>query len=141
MNSTTVTHDSRKTKPFYQDMSVQVFAGMALGALIGWLWPQSAEWMRRVRLLFFETTFRDDVSPSLNFRAHSLVERFRRDWARIESDLLKPRLYIRLFKTFCCCPAEYVYSRYRHVLRTVKRIPRDHYEIRNAGFLHRWHVG
>ena len=52
MNSTTATHDSRKTKPLYQDMSVQVFAGMALGALIGWLWPQSAEWMRTLGDLF-----------------------------------------------------------------------------------------
>jgi aerobic C4-dicarboxylate transport protein len=52
MNSTTVTHDSRKTKPLYQDMSVQVFAGMALGALIGWLWPQSAEWMGTLGDLF-----------------------------------------------------------------------------------------
>ena len=52
MNSTTVTHDSRKTKPLYQDMSAQVFAGMALGVLIGWLWPQSAEWMRTLGDLF-----------------------------------------------------------------------------------------
>jgi L-cystine uptake protein TcyP (sodium:dicarboxylate symporter family) len=52
MNSTTVIHDSRKTKPLYQDLSVQVFAGMALGALIGWLWPQSAAWMRTLGDLF-----------------------------------------------------------------------------------------
>jgi len=52
MNSTTATHESRKTKPLYQDMSVQVFAGIALGALIGWLWPQSAEWMRTLGDLF-----------------------------------------------------------------------------------------
>ena len=52
MNSTTATHDSRKTKPLYQDLSVQVFAGMALGALIGWLWPQSAAWMRTLGDLF-----------------------------------------------------------------------------------------
>src|SRR6202048_1748231 len=52
MNSTTAGHESRKTKPFYQDLSMQVFAGMALGALIGWLWPQSAEWMRILGDLF-----------------------------------------------------------------------------------------
>jgi aerobic C4-dicarboxylate transport protein len=50
--TTTVARESRKTKPFYQDMSVQVFAGMALGALIGWLWPESAEWMRTIGDLF-----------------------------------------------------------------------------------------
>jgi len=26
-------------KPFYKDMSAQVFVGMAVGALIGWLGP------------------------------------------------------------------------------------------------------
>jgi Na+/H+-dicarboxylate symporter len=52
MTTTTVVRESRKGKPFYQDMSVQVFAGMALGALIGWLWPQSAEWMRTIGDLF-----------------------------------------------------------------------------------------
>ena len=50
--TTTVAGESRKTKPFYQDMSVQVFAGMAAGALIGWLWPQTAEWMRTIGDLF-----------------------------------------------------------------------------------------
>jgi hypothetical protein len=60
MNSTTVTHDSRKTKPLYQDMSVQVFAGMALGALIGWLWPQSAEWMRTLADLFIRLIAKAD---------------------------------------------------------------------------------
>ncbi len=38
--------------PFYRDMSVQVFIGMAAGALIGWMWPQSAEWMRTIADLF-----------------------------------------------------------------------------------------
>src|SRR6476661_6461355 len=52
MNSTMAAGEARSTKPFYQDMSVQVFAGMALGALIGWLWPQSAEWMRTIGDLF-----------------------------------------------------------------------------------------
>src|SRR5215510_7377327 len=39
-------------KPFYMDMSVQVFAGMLLGALIGWLWPATADWMRTLGDLF-----------------------------------------------------------------------------------------
>ena len=50
--TTTVARESRKAKPFYRDMSVQVFAGMAAGALIGWLWPQTAEWMRTIGDLF-----------------------------------------------------------------------------------------
>jgi aerobic C4-dicarboxylate transport protein len=39
-------------KPFYKDMSVQVFAGMLLGAVIGWLWPATADWMRTLGDLF-----------------------------------------------------------------------------------------
>ena len=50
--TTTVAREPRRTRPFYQDMSVQVFAGMAVGALIGWVWPQSAEWMRTLGDLF-----------------------------------------------------------------------------------------
>src|SRR5262245_24930165 len=52
MNSTMAIGEARSTKPFYRDMSVQVFAGMALGALIGWLWPATAEWMRTLGDLF-----------------------------------------------------------------------------------------
>ena len=39
-------------KPLYMDMSVQVFGGMVLGAVIGWLWPGTAEWMRTLGELF-----------------------------------------------------------------------------------------
>ena len=39
-------------KPLYMDLSVQVFAGMVLGAVIGWLWPGTAEWMRTLGELF-----------------------------------------------------------------------------------------
>jgi aerobic C4-dicarboxylate transport protein len=42
----------RRRAPFYRDMSVQVFAGMLLGALIGYVWPQSAEWMSTLANLF-----------------------------------------------------------------------------------------
>src|SRR5882757_9589252 len=52
MVSTTSALTAPRGKRFYTDMSVQVFAGMALGALIGWVWPQSAEWMRTLGDLF-----------------------------------------------------------------------------------------
>jgi aerobic C4-dicarboxylate transport protein len=52
MTSTALPRESGGSKPFYADLSVQVFAGMALGALIGWLWPQTAEWMRTLGDLF-----------------------------------------------------------------------------------------
>jgi len=52
MTPTTVAGAPRRPKPFYRDMSVQVFAGMAVGALIGWAFPQSAEWMRTLGDLF-----------------------------------------------------------------------------------------
>ncbi len=38
--------------PFYYDKSVQVFAGMLAGALIGWAWPQSAEVMQTLGDMF-----------------------------------------------------------------------------------------
>jgi aerobic C4-dicarboxylate transport protein len=41
-----------RRKPFYRDMSVQVFAGMLLGAVVGWLLPGTAEWMRTLGDLF-----------------------------------------------------------------------------------------
>jgi aerobic C4-dicarboxylate transport protein len=44
--------ERERHKPFYKDMSVQVFAGMLLGAAIGWLWPGTAEWMRTLGDLF-----------------------------------------------------------------------------------------
>ena len=47
-----VTGAGGRHKPFYQDMSVQVFAGMLLGAVVGWLWPGTAEWMRTLGDLF-----------------------------------------------------------------------------------------
>jgi len=41
-----------RRKPLYRDMSFQVFVGMVLGALIGWRWPGTAEWMRTLGELF-----------------------------------------------------------------------------------------
>ena len=52
MTTTTLVGEPRRSKSFYLDMSVQVFAGMAVGALVGWAWPQSAEWMRTLGDLF-----------------------------------------------------------------------------------------
>jgi len=52
MANTTTLIGAPRRKPIYTDMSVQVFAGMAVGALIGWLWPQSADWMRTLGDLF-----------------------------------------------------------------------------------------
>src|ERR1700688_3177075 len=48
----TATVDGARRKPLYKDMSVQVFAGMVLGAAIGWLWPGTSEWMRTLGDLF-----------------------------------------------------------------------------------------
>ena len=39
-------------RPLYQDKSVQVFAGMVLGALIGAIWPQTTPWMSTLADLF-----------------------------------------------------------------------------------------
>jgi aerobic C4-dicarboxylate transport protein len=39
-------------RPLYQDKSLQVFAGMVLGALIGAIWPQTAPWMSTLADLF-----------------------------------------------------------------------------------------
>jgi aerobic C4-dicarboxylate transport protein len=55
MAITTAISEPRTTprpKPFYKDMSAQVFVGMAVGALIGWAWPQSADLMRTLGDLF-----------------------------------------------------------------------------------------
>jgi aerobic C4-dicarboxylate transport protein len=50
--TTTATGAGARRKPLYKDMSVQVFAGMLLGAVIGWLVPGTAEWMRTLADLF-----------------------------------------------------------------------------------------
>jgi aerobic C4-dicarboxylate transport protein len=53
MDSTATTPAAAKARtPFYKDMSVQVFAGMILGALIGYVWPHSAQAMSTVANLF-----------------------------------------------------------------------------------------
>ncbi len=52
MVSTTIDAGGHRRKPFYQDMSIQVFVGMVLGALIGWMWPDTAESMGTLGNLF-----------------------------------------------------------------------------------------
>jgi len=43
---------SRRTRPLYQDLSIQILAAMVLGSLIGYLWPQSADSLRPLGDLF-----------------------------------------------------------------------------------------
>lgn len=52
MVSATSDAGGRRGKPFYKDMSAQVLAGMVIGGLIGWLWPDSAETMGALGDLF-----------------------------------------------------------------------------------------
>ena len=43
---------SRRAPPLYKDLSVQILAAKALGSLIGYLWPQSADSLRPLGDLF-----------------------------------------------------------------------------------------
>jgi len=43
---------SRRARPLYQDLSVQILAAMVLGSLVGYLWPQSADALRPLGDLF-----------------------------------------------------------------------------------------
>jgi len=43
---------SRRARPLYNDLCVQILAAMALGSLVGYLWPQSAESLRPLGDLF-----------------------------------------------------------------------------------------
>jgi aerobic C4-dicarboxylate transport protein len=43
---------SRRARPLYQDLSVQILAAMVLGSLVGYLWPQSADSLRPLGDLF-----------------------------------------------------------------------------------------
>ena len=52
MANTTQSAAAKPRAPFYKDMSVQVFAGMILGAAIGHFWPQSADFMATLGELF-----------------------------------------------------------------------------------------
>jgi aerobic C4-dicarboxylate transport protein len=50
--NTTQSAATTRRAPFYKDLSVQVFAGMLVGAAIGHFWPQSAEFMSTLGELF-----------------------------------------------------------------------------------------
>src|SRR5437016_5620395 len=52
MPSRAIGTDRGSRKPAHKDPSVQVFAGMVLGAAIGWLWPGTSDWMRTLGELF-----------------------------------------------------------------------------------------
>src|SRR4029453_14874325 len=43
---------SRRARPLYKDLSVQILAAMVLGSLVGYLWPQSADSLRPLGDLF-----------------------------------------------------------------------------------------
>jgi aerobic C4-dicarboxylate transport protein len=43
---------SRRGRPFYRDLSLQILVAMLLGALVGFLWPQSADSLRPLGDLF-----------------------------------------------------------------------------------------
>src|SRR5512144_2565102 len=42
----------RRARPLYKDLTVQILVAMLLGALVGYLWPQSADSMRPLGDLF-----------------------------------------------------------------------------------------
>src|SRR5512138_3288344 len=44
--------NGRRARPLYKDLSVQILAAMALGSLVGYLWPQSADSLRPLGDLF-----------------------------------------------------------------------------------------
>ncbi len=43
---------NRRTRPLYKDLSLQILVAMILGALVGYLWPQSADSLRPLGDLF-----------------------------------------------------------------------------------------
>ena len=43
---------NRRARPLHKDLSLQILVAMVLGALVGYLWPQSAESLRPLGDLF-----------------------------------------------------------------------------------------
>src|SRR5258705_1295000 len=43
---------ARRRRPLYKDLSLQILVAMVLGALVGYLWPQSADSLRPLGDLF-----------------------------------------------------------------------------------------
>lgn len=52
MTSAVVQGESRRSPPLYKDLSLQTLLAMLLGALVGYLWPQSADSLRPLGDLF-----------------------------------------------------------------------------------------
>src|SRR6266566_1883119 len=52
MTSSVLQGNGRRPRPLYRDLSVQTLVAMLLGALVGYLWPQSAESLRPLGDLF-----------------------------------------------------------------------------------------
>src|SRR6266545_3062526 len=50
--TSSVPHGNRRPRPLYRDLSVQTLVAMLLGALVGYLWPQSADSLRPLGDLF-----------------------------------------------------------------------------------------
>jgi len=42
----------KRSKPLYQDLSLQILVAMLLGVLVGWLWPQTADALKPLGDLF-----------------------------------------------------------------------------------------
>jgi len=43
---------TRRSPPLYKDLSVQILVAMLAGSVVGYLWPQSADWLRPLGDLF-----------------------------------------------------------------------------------------
>src|SRR5258705_9540058 len=52
MTSSVVQQNGRRARPLYKDLSLQTLAAMLLGALVGYLWPQSGDSLRPLGDLF-----------------------------------------------------------------------------------------
>ena len=46
------TAEDRRSRPLYQDLTIQILLAMLLGSLVGYLWPQSADSLRPLGDLF-----------------------------------------------------------------------------------------
>src|SRR6267154_4575164 len=54
MTADTTGIPTRRARPIYRDLSVQILIAMLLGVLVGYLWPQSADSMKPLGDLFIK---------------------------------------------------------------------------------------
>ena len=54
MTAETTDFAVRRRRPIYRDLSVQILIAMALGILVGWMWPSSADALRPLGDLFIK---------------------------------------------------------------------------------------